>query len=277
MQASDHTGKNIGFIGAGNMANSLIRGMLAHGHSPENIYASDLDQEKLEFLRSDCHIKTGSNIELAQICEVLVLAVKPQVMQSLCADLKANLQKSSPLIISIAAGITSNHLRKWLGQDTAIVRCMPNTPALVGKGASGLFATEAVSVEEKQIAQALLSTVGICLWVDDELAIDTVTAVSGSGPAYFFLFMEAMQNVAKELGLDEKTAKALTYQTALGAAELALASDDSTAQLRRNVTSPGGTTEQAILAFESGGLRELVASAVKAAQHRSIELADELD
>jgi pyrroline-5-carboxylate reductase len=163
-------------------------------------------------------------------------------------------------------------LAAWLGADSSIVRCMPNTPALIGKGASALFANSAVSDSQKQIAQEVMEAVGISVWVAAEADIDSVTAVSGSGPAYFFLFIEAIQNAAVDLGLSEELARQLSYHTALGAAELAIGSDDDIETLRKNVTSPGGTTEKAILAFENGGLRELVADAVQAAQRRSIEL-----
>jgi pyrroline-5-carboxylate reductase len=196
-------------------------------------------------------------------------------MEEICEQLAASSPDRYPLIVSIAAGITTSHLQSWLGGDTAIVRCMPNTPALVGKGASGLFANKFVSDDQKQLAEQIMSAVGLSVWVDTEADIDTVTALSGSGPAYFFLFMEAMQNAAKEMGISNELARQLTYQTALGAAELALNSTDDIAVLRRNVTSPGGTTEQAINKFEDGGLRELVTSALQAARDRSIELADE--
>ena len=267
----------IGFIGAGNMANGLIRGLIAKGTKPENIWASDLDDSKLQLLAQDCKIQTGSNTNIASNANVIVLAVKPQVMRDVCKALAADLDRRGALLVSIAAGITTAHLESWFGESAAIVRCMPNTPALVGMGASGLFANTRVTEEQKLLAQGIISTVGFATWVDADSDIDIVTAVSGSGPAYFFLFMEAMQATAKEMGLSEDLARALTYHTAAGAAALAQYSEDDIATLRRNVTSPGGTTEQAILQFEDGDLRGLVAKALKAARTRSVELAEETD
>lgn len=267
----------IGFIGAGNMANSLIRGLLAKGISASSILAMDIDESKLQQLNQECGIRPASNAEIAAQADVIVLAVKPQFMLDACGALATCLDDRSPLLVSVAAGITSSHLQKWLSRDCAIVRCMPNTPALVGKGASGLFANPEVSDDQKQLAEEIMSAVGFSAWVNEEAEIDIVTAVSGSGPAYFFLFMEAMQNAAKEMGLSEELARDLTYHTAAGAAELALQSDDDSAELRRKVTSPGGTTEQAIKQFEEGGLRELVNKALSSARDRSVELAEAAD
>jgi len=259
------------------MANALIRGLIAKGVESTNIYASDLDDSKLQQLAQDCGVQTGSNSDIASNADVIVLAVKPQVMREACMTLAADLAGREVLLISIAAGITTIHLESWFGESTAIVRCMPNTPALVGMGASGLFANAKVSEPQKQLAQEVISAVGFVTWVDTDSDIDIVTAVSGSGPAYFFLFMEAMQATAKEMGLSTDLARELTYHTAAGAAALAQNSEDDIATLRRNVTSPGGTTEQAILQFEEGDLRGLVAKALKAARNRSVELAEETD
>jgi pyrroline-5-carboxylate reductase len=267
----------IGFIGAGNMANSLIRGLISKGANPKDIWASDLDQSKLQHLAEECGIQVGGNSEVAAHADVIVLAVKPQVMKDACMALAANLHGRDVLLVSIAAGITMAHLENWFGSSAAIVRCMPNTPALVGMGASGLFANERVSPEQKKLAEETISAVGFATWVDADSDIDIVTAVSGSGPAYFFLFMEAMQATAIEMGMSENLARALTYHTAAGAAALALHSEDDTATLRRNVTSPGGTTEQAILQFEERDLRGLVDKALKAAKTRSEELAQIID
>ncbi len=261
----------IGFIGAGNMANSLIRGLLAKGSPPSSIIAADVDDNKLQVLGSDCGIRTAENQSLTNEADVIVLAVKPQVMEEVCKGI--NLDSDSCLVVSIAAGTTIAQLQHWLGSETAIVRCMPNTPALIGNGATGLFANDFVSEAQKDLAKSLVDAVGISVWVDNETDIDTVTAVSGSGPAYYFLFMEAMQEAATELGLPEDVARQLIYQTALGAANLAMESSDSTAELRRKVTSPGGTTEQAVKTFETGELRQLVKKALSAAKERSIELA----
>ena len=265
----------IGFIGAGNMANGLIRGLISNGTRSENIWASDLDDNKLHTLKQECGIKTGSNSDIVNNANVIVLAVKPQVMMDVCCALAADLGDSEVLLLSIAAGITTAHLESWFGKSAAIVRCMPNTPALVGMGASGLFANTKVTNKQKLLAQEIISAVGFVTWVDADSDIDIVTAVSGSGPAYFFLFMEAMQATAKEMGLSEDLARELIYHTAAGAAALAHQSEDDIATLRRNVTSPGGTTEKAILQFEDGDLRGLVAKALNAARARSIELAEE--
>jgi pyrroline-5-carboxylate reductase len=267
----------IGFIGAGNMASSLIRGMIAKGAEKTSLWAADLDFDKLNILKSECGIKAASNAEIAKTADIIVLAVKPQVMKIVCTELKTLLGERSPLIISIAAGITASHLSHWIAPSTAIIRCMPNTPALVGKGASGLFANEHVDELQKELAEKLMASVGICVWVEQESDIDTITALSGSGPAYFFLFMESMQKSAQEMGLTEDVARTLTNQTALGAAELALASNESIECLRLNVTSPGGTTEQAIKQFQLGNLPKLVDTALKSARARSIELAAQLD
>lgn len=265
----------IGFIGAGNMANSLIRGLLAKGANSANIWAADVDERKLELLRTTCHIQIATSAEIASTVDVIVLAVKPQVMKAVCVDLAKSLESRKVLLISIAAGITLGHMERWFGANSAIVRCMPNTPALVGKGATGLFANRQVTQAQHKLAGDILASVGLSLWVPNEADIDSVTALSGSGPAYFFLFMEAMQAAGKEMGLHPELARKLTYQTALGAAELALRSSEETADLRRNVTSPGGTTEQAIKQFTDGGLQQLVSKAVHAAQKRSVELAAE--
>ncbi len=264
----------IGFVGAGNMANSIIRGLLAKGVSPQNLIAADIEPGKLETLKTECGIQTADSLKIAASVDVLVMAVKPQHMASACQQLSSSLQPQS-LVISIAAGITIAHLQDWLGQGLALVRCMPNTPALIGKGATGLYANKHVSTEQKQLAEELLAAVGLALWLDNEDGIDTVTALSGSGPAYFFLLMEALEETAVSMGLDADTAKKLTYQTAVGAAELAVSSNSSIAELRRQVTSPGGTTEKAMQQFESGDFRNLVRQALLAAQNRSRELAEE--
>lgn len=267
----------IGFIGAGNMANSLIRGLIAKDSPADSIWASDLDTAKLDSLQAECGIRIGSSAEIAAQAEVIVLAVKPQVMPQVCQTLAKDLAGKPVLLISIAAGITAAHLQSWFGQDAAIVRCMPNTPALVGMGATGLFATSSVSSEQKLLAETVLSAVGFIARVTKEADIDSVTAVSGSGPAYFFLFMEAMQDTAKKMGLSDELARELTYHTAAGAAALAQHSTEDIATLRHNVTSPGGTTEQAIRQFENNGLRELVEKALQSARKRSVELAAETD
>jgi len=197
-------------------------------------------------------------------------------MQAVCRDLAAHLEHG-PLIVSIAAGISCDSLQRWLGpRPQAIVRCMPNTPALLRQGVSGLFANAQVSAEQKAQAEQLLSAVGMALWLDEEHLIDAVTAVSGSGPAYFFLLIEAMTAAGQQLGLPRETAAQLTLQTALGAARMVCESDVEAAELRRRVTSPNGTTEAAIKAFQAGGFEQLVQQALNAAAQRSAELAEQL-
>ena len=266
---------SIGFIGAGNMANSLIRGLLAQGVRAGSLWACDIDEVKLAALQNECRINIGTTEQLAQNADVIVLAVKPQGIAEACIGLASALGDRRPMIISIAAGINLTQLQSWLGDDSALVRCMPNTPSLIGKVASGLFASTRVSDEQRSIAKTIMDAVGMSAWVNEESDIDTVTAVSGSGPAYFFLFMEAMQESAKEMGLSDELSRSLVYQTAIGAAELALSSPEHLAELRRRVTSPGGTTESAIREFENGELRALVDRSLKAARDRSIELAEE--
>lgn len=268
-----------GFIGAGNMATSLIHGLINKGTPGDSIWASDIDADKLQALARDCGITTVQPGGSLPSAATVVLAVKPQIMESVCRSLSESLPAGSakPLFVSIAAGVTLSSLQEWLGEDTAIVRCMPNTPALVGMGASALFANVRVSESQRQAALQLMQSVGIAEWVSQEGDLDAVTAVSGSGPAYYFLFMEAMQETAIEMGLSPDLARQLVYQTAAGAAELAGESDDDVAELRRKVTSPGGTTEQAIKQFESGGLRDLVRKALLAARDRSVELAGGTD
>ncbi|WP_413042971.1 pyrroline-5-carboxylate reductase [Pseudomonas sp. YJ42] len=268
----------IAFIGGGNMAASLIGGLRAQGVSATSICASDPGADKRAELESTHGIETfADNSQAVAGADVVLLAVKPQMMQSVCRDLAVHLQ-SNQLIVSIAAGINCASLQQWLGPQTprAIVRCMPNTPSLLRQGVSGLFASAQVSVEQKQQAEQLLSAVGLALWLDKEELIDAVTAVSGSGPAYFFLLIEAMTAAGQHLGLPRDTAAQLTLHTALGAARMACESDVNAAELRRRVTSPNGTTEAAIKAFQTGGFESLVQQAMNAAAQRSAELAEQL-
>lgn len=267
----------LAFIGAGNMASSIIGGLVAKGYPARSIIASDPHDGTLERLKAIAPVRTTSdNVKAIADADVVILAVKPQVMKDVLVPIAASLREQRPLIISIAAGIEIGSIEKWLGAQLPIVRCMPNTPALVQTGATGLFANAAVSAEQRALADNILRAVGIALWVSSEADIDAVTAVSGSGPAYFFMVMEAMQAAGEKLGLTPDVAKQLTLQTALGAAQMAIASDVDTAELRRRVTSPNGTTERAIAAFESGGLRQLFEKGMTDCRDRSIELAREL-
>ncbi len=265
----------IAFIGAGNMAASLIGGLRAQGLEAAQIRASDPGAEQ----RAKIHAEHGidlfeSNAEAIEGADVVVLSVKPQAMKAVCEALKPSL-KPGQLVVSIAAGITCASMKKWLGAQP-IVRCMPNTPALLRQGVSGLYATDEVNAEQRQQAEQLLSAVGIALWLDSEAQLDAVTAVSGSGPAYFFLLIEAMTAAGEKLGLSRETASKLTLQTALGAAHMAVSSDVDAAELRRRVTSPNGTTEAAIKSFQANGFEALVEKALGAAAHRSAEMAEQL-
>jgi pyrroline-5-carboxylate reductase len=269
--------QTLGFIGAGNMAGSLIAGLWADGYDPKKIWASDPDPEKLDSLAGRFGVNTtANNLAAVENSQVVVLAVKPQALREVALGLAATVQRCKPLIISLAAGVTEAAIDRWLGGGNDIVRCMPNTPALVKTGATALHGNDNISGEQRSRAEAVLRAVGVAVWVEREALLDAVTALSGSGPAYFFLFMEAMEEAAVKLGLEAKTARLLTQQTALGAARLAIESDESPAELRRKVTSPGGTTERAVGRFEDGGLRSLVAEAMRAAERRAVELSREL-
>ena len=269
--------QRISFVGGGNMAASLIGGLISNGYPADNITVSDLDEAKLQFLANKFGINaTLDSEQMSAESDVLVLAVKPQHMQSVAVQIKSSVQRAKPLVVSIAAGIREGSIEAWLGGSVAVVRCMPNTPALVKAGATGLHANRFVSESQKDQTESLLRAVGVTVWVKDESDLDAVTALSGSGPAYFFLVMEALEQAAIEAGLDQKTAQLLTQETALGAAKIALASSESAATLRRQVTSPGGTTEKAIGVMESRGLPDILRDAVMAAKQRSVELSDEL-
>ncbi|HFH3757812.1 pyrroline-5-carboxylate reductase [Pseudomonas aeruginosa] len=268
----------IAFIGAGNMAASLIGGLRAQGVPAAQIRASDPGAEQRAKIAGEFAIDVvESNAEAVADADVVVLSVKPQAMKAVCQALAPALKpEPEQLIVSIAAGIPCASLEAWLGQPRPVVRCMPNTPALLRQGASGLYANAQVSAAQREQAGQLLSAVGIALWLDDEAQIDAVTAVSGSGPAYFFLLMQAMTDAGEKLGLSRETASRLTLQTALGAAQMALSSEVEPAELRRRVTSPNGTTEAAIKSFQANGFEALVEQALNAASQRSAELAEQL-
>ncbi|SCZ61910.1 pyrroline-5-carboxylate reductase [Thiohalomonas denitrificans] len=270
--------KTIGFIGGGNMASSLIGGLIADGFPAAQLWVADPDAERREALgrRFGVHT-TADNRELTAQAEVVVMAVKPQVMREACQAIGNSVLEKQRLVISIAAGIRIEAIERWLGGPCAIVRTMPNTPSLVGSGATALFANARVQADQRELAEAMLRAVGLTLWLDDESQMDAVTAVSGSGPAYFFLMMELLENAGTSLGLKRETARLLSLQTAFGAAKLALESLDDSATLRARVTSPGGTTERAVALFEEGGLRELFEKAVSGARDRAVELADKLE
>jgi len=271
---TDKQSARITFIGAGNMATSLVGGMLARGFSADRITLADVSAERLQMLVGQYGVRvTESNLEAATGADVILFAVKPQQMAEVCTALAPVVQTGKPLVVSIAAGTTIARLQGWLGAETAVVRCMPNTPALVQTGATGLYASLQASESQRALAHAMLDAVGIALWLDSEEQLDAVTALSGSGPAYFFLVMEAMMAAGRAMGLDERMARQLTLQTALGAAQMAVTSDEDPSELRRKVTSPGGTTQAALNVLESQHLRDIFLKALLAARDRSRELA----
>lgn len=259
----------IGFIGGGNMAHSLIGGLIANNIDAQHIYVSDANPEKLHNLQHEFNIHVNENNHvIVNSSQVIVLAVKPQQMKQVTAEIASTVQQHHPLIISIAAGIRISELQHWLGSDAAIVRCMPNVPALVGCGATGLFANKNVTEDQRDQAEAILRSVGTTLWLTNENLLDVVTALSGCGPAYFFLIMEALEQSAIQLGLSPDEAHLLTLQTALGAARMAISTSEGLVELRQRVTSPGGATEQALKILENGNIRNLFDQAVqKAAKH----------
>jgi pyrroline-5-carboxylate reductase len=268
---------HIAFIGAGNMASSIIGGLLESGHPAEKISAADPFPASLEKLQATANIRvSASNAEVVTDADVIILAVKPQVMAQASTSIAPAVAQSGAVVISIAAGVTISSMQQRLGSEAAIIRCMPNTPALLGSGASALYANDRVSSEQKTHADAILEAVGITAWVETESELDAITALSGSGPAYFFLFIEAMIEAGVGLGLSPETASAMAMQTALGASRMALESDVDLVELRRRVTSPGGTTERAVMSFESDGIRSIVENAMQAASDRAVEMAKEM-
>jgi pyrroline-5-carboxylate reductase len=263
----------IAFIGGGNMARSLVGGLLARGIPIARIRVSEPVPALRESLHDDFGIVAhAGNADAVAGAGTWVLAVKPQVLRAVCEALAPLAREARPLVVSIAAGITSAQVERWLGGGIAVVRCMPNTPALLGAGVTGLFANPRVDGAGRAAAEALLSAAGATVWIDDESRMDAVTAVSGSGPAYVFLLAEAMQAAALREGLPVDAARTLVLQTVLGAARMLTEGDADATELRKRVTSPNGTTQAALDAFEAGGFRELVARAIHAATERGREL-----
>jgi pyrroline-5-carboxylate reductase len=256
------------FIGAGNISQALIGGYLKTGQA-DRIVASDPVSAQLDKLPAEV-VRTNDNIQAIADSQTVVLCLKPGMMSKICQTLRG--QTDDKLFISVAAGITIESLNNWLGEDTAVIRCMPNTPALVQQGMTGLFANTRVTDSQRNIAENILGSVGKVLWFSTESALDTVTAISGSGPAYYFLVMESMQQAGIGLGLTADESRVLVLQTALGAAQMAIDSDLTTEQLRINVTSHGGTTQAALTKLMGAGLTELFAEAIEAAFERSKEL-----
>jgi len=266
----------IGFIGAGNMAYALIKGLLNNGFDTNQINISDPNEELLQSRESELKVTTYSdNTSLLSNSDIIFFAVKPQVLSSVCLELKG-VVKSKHLFVSIVAGIRSSDINRWLGGNFALIRTMPNTPALFQTGVTGLFANELVNNEQKSLVSSILSSVGECFWVDEEKLIDAITAISGSGPAYFFLLMQSMTQAGMALGLDEETANSLSIQTAYGASLMANKTGKDSRTLRAEVTSPNGTTQSAIESFQDQNFEGIVANATRAAYDRARELSNEL-
>lgn len=273
MQTQDQLNTlKISFIGGGNMARALIGGMLKQGFPAAQINVIESDARKRADLSRDFEVQVTEQLPSVTNSDVIVLAVKPQQLRDVSIFLGSLLKQQ--LLISIAAGVRSADLSRWLGGHQAIVRAMPNTPAQIQLGVSALFATPAVSELQRQQAQALLQSVGHTLWLDDEAKMDAVTAISGSGPAYVFYLIEAMQDAAMALGFSAEQAKMLSLQTFAGASQLAIQSKDSPEELRHQVTSKGGTTERAIQNLEAANIKRAIAEATNAAALRSKELGD---
>lgn len=259
------------------MGRSLIGGLIANGLPVNSITGTDINAEQRQTAASQFNIEVlEDNRQAIKDTDVVVLAVKPQSMQDTLQGIKAALAQEKPLLISIAAGIQLSHLGQWAGEELAIVRTMPNTPAIIQAGATALCANRHTSETQRDLAEAIMRSVGLALWLDDETLMDAVTALSGSGPAYYFLIMEVMEKAATQLGLSQEHARILTLQTAFGAAKMALESNQDAQTLRKQVTSPGGTTEQALNVLMDGGIEDLFVDALKAAQKRSAELATSL-
>ncbi|MFA5684379.1 MAG: pyrroline-5-carboxylate reductase [Lysobacteraceae bacterium] len=268
----------IAFIGGGNMARSLIGGLLRRGFDPAGVRVVDPEPTIRAALAADFGVRVHAEAAAAAVDSTLwLLAVKPQVARTVCRALAALAGEARPLVLSIAAGITSTQIQRWLEADVPVIRAMPNTPALLGAGATGLFASAQVSAAQREQAEGILAAVGTTAWVDDEALIDVVTALSGSGPAYVFLLAEAMQAAAGKLGLPAEVARALAAQTCLGAGRMLTESGEDAAVLRARVTSPGGTTQAALETLIGGGFEALLASALRAAAQRGAELSRQAD
>ncbi len=268
------TENSIAFIGGGNMASSLITGLLANGYPRSKICASDTDADARGKLEENHNIATrNDNSLVARDADIVVLAVKPQVLEIVAKNVASTISSESA-VISIAAGVPISALEYWLGDKSAVVRAMPNTPALVLAGATGLFANRNVTTYQKRAVEKIFGAVGYSCWAQNEEHIDFITAISGSGPAYFLMIFEIMQQLATELGLPREQAVELIMQTALGTAKMARNSPLPAEKLRRQVTSPGGTTEAAIQAFKKGGLEDLFREAITEAVKRAAEISN---
>ena len=269
---------SLAFVGGGNMARSLIGALIRGGMPASRIAVAEPNESLRQQLAADFGVSVfADGVEAVRTADIVMLAVKPQVMRTVCVGIAGAVAVRRPLIISIAAGLRIAQIDRWLGGGFPIVRCMPNTPALIGAGATGMIASEAVDAAARDQAQTILAASGLAVWIEREDLMDVVTGVSGSGPAYFFLLIEALEDAGVAKGLPRETARTLAIQTCLGAARMASEDGETPERLRKRVTSPNGTTAAALDAFEQGGLRELVANAVDAATARGAEMSRELD
>jgi len=264
----------VSFIGGGNMAAAIIGGLIASGTQPADIEVVEINADARAQLAARFGVVTHSDVSQARLHALIVLAVKPQSLPEVAATLASRLD--GQLVVSIAAGVRVADLARWLGGHPRIVRAMPNTPALVQAGIAGLYASAALGQEARSQAEAVLRAVGGVVWVEDESQLDAVTAVSGSGPAYVFYFIESLEAAAVAQGLAPATARQLALQTFFGAAKLALESGEEPAVLRQRVTSKGGTTERGLSALDDAAVKFAIGQAVEAASRRSAELGDEL-
>lgn len=266
--------KNLAFIGAGNMNGAIISGLVKNGYPAEKIMVTNPSPEKRLALQAELGIQQSEcNIEAAKFAEVIVLGVKPYLISEVCQQLSEQIDVTEKCFISVAAGSTIAQIEQALGQPCAVIRTMPNTPSQMGVGVTGIFANAQTSDEDKTLTTSLMQSVGIVKWLASEQQIDHIIAISGSGPAYFFLFMEAMEKQARAYGFNEQDSRVLVQQTALGAAKMVSESETSISKLRENVTSKGGTTQAAISAFGEGGLEQLVTKAMDSAVNRAKEMA----
>lgn len=266
----------VGFIGGGNMARALAGGLISSGYRVESVLIAEPDAERRKVLSAELSgvLVSESNSDVAADADCLVLAVKPQLMRDVCVDLAEIVQKQRPLIISVAAGTHSRDIDRWLGGNLPIVRVMPNQPALLLQGASGLFANDVTSTEERDRASDIMSAVGSVVHVPDEDGIDAVTAISGTGPAYFYLLIDVLIRSAEDFGLDPQAAHKLVMDTAKGSAALAAVSGESMEAMIAHVRSPGGTTAAAFEVFDEKNIRNILATAFSAAKDRAIALAE---
>lgn len=274
MSTTDLSTPRLAFIGAGNMGGAILRGLIRQGYPAAAITATGRNAEALQQLATETGVRvTTDNAAAVADADLVVLGVKPQGMKAVCTELAASVQATRPLVLSIAAGLTTDILQDWLGGGLPLVRAMPNTPSLLGAGIAGVYAVDGVTEQQRQWIERIFQAVGLCCWVAQEQQLDAVTAISGSGPAYYFLFTEALAAAGEKLGLPAGLALQLAQQTAAGAGQMLVAGGDDPAELRRKVTSPGGTTERAIQRFEAAGLRQWVNEATQAAADRAAELA----